>query len=249
MQAGQMNDVIDQATGLRNLFGQHAAPVHVLCCPERPALTLPLISDLSKAMVARGNTVMWVDEIDFAERELWPLPCKVKFDLSKSLQGLETLDKGVTPLQPTLWYGLSLHTSRIGSPSRTLSERLMKSGFRFDSVIVSGATNKPESFSHYGSRIHCTAITGCDNSELQQTLTWLKQAKAHSSVASVSLVLAGKSETLAHGMQWMEEKLGQAQPLKLLGSIETQITAAPLSSLWSRQPELTDALMNHLLIH
>ena len=110
MDTAQTLDGKDQATGLRHLFGHAAAPVHVLHCPARPALSLPLAQGLGKDLAERGHTVMWVDEIGLTDRESWPLPCKVKFDLSKSLQNHVALDQGVTPLSSALWYGLSLHT-------------------------------------------------------------------------------------------------------------------------------------------
>ena len=87
MSATPSLDAVDQATGLRYLFGNATAPVHVLCCPSRPALTLPLADFLCKALVNQGQTMMWVDEIGLNDREQWPLPCPVKFDLSKSLEG------------------------------------------------------------------------------------------------------------------------------------------------------------------
>ncbi len=159
-----LNGLKDQADGLRELFGQSPPPVHMVCCPSRPSLALSLVSELSQSLVSLERTVMWVDEIDFANREQWPLPCKVKFDLSKTLQGFVDLDQSVTPLKPTLWYGLSLHTGRIQDGVQTLSDRLMRSGVEFDTIIVSTAALKSESFKHYGPRIHCTAITGCESS-------------------------------------------------------------------------------------
>ena len=95
-------DVIDQATGLRYLFGNNTAPVHVLCCPARPALSLPLVNFLCKDLTKNGQTLMWVDEIGLNDREQWPLPCAVKFDLSKSLEGHVDLDQGVNALTPCL---------------------------------------------------------------------------------------------------------------------------------------------------
>ena len=35
-----LNGLKDQADGLRELFGQSAPPVHVVCCPSRPAMAL-----------------------------------------------------------------------------------------------------------------------------------------------------------------------------------------------------------------
>jgi hypothetical protein len=210
-----------------------------------------LVSELSQGLIALERTVMWVDEIDFAHRELMPLPCKVKFDLSKTLQGFVDLDQSVTPLQPTLWYGLSLHTARIQDSVQTLSDRLMRSGVEFDTIIVSTAALKAESFKHYGARIHCTALTGCEASELNQTFEWLAQTQDQTPVASWSLVLAGEAGSSENTVAWAEEKVKSnlGPNVKVLGHIDTPATKLPLNGAWSRWPELSASLTNHLLIH
>ena len=245
-----LNGLKDQADGLRELFGQSPPPVHVVCCPSRPALALSLVSELSQGLIALERTVMWVDEIDFAHRELMPLPCKVKFDLSKTLQGFVDLDQSVAPLQSSLWYGLSLHTARIQDSVQTLSDRLMRSGVEFDTIIVSTAALKAESFKHYGARIHCTALTGCDAAELNQTFEWLAQTQDQTPVASWSLVLAGEA-TSENTVAWAEEKVktNLGPNVKVLGHIDTSVAKLSLNSGWNRWPELTAKLTNHLLIH
>ena len=246
-----LNGLKDQADGLRELFGQSPPPVHVVCCPSRPSLALSLVSELSQGLMALERTVMWVDEIDFAHRELMPLPCKVKFDLSKTLQGFVDLDQSVAPLQSSLWYGLSLHTGRIQETVQTLSDRLMRSGVAFDTIVVSTAALKAESFKHYGARIHCTALTGCESAELNQTFEWLAHIQDQTPVASWSLVLAGEAGSSENTVGWAEEKVRSSlgPHVKVLGHIDTPATKLPLKGAWSRWPELSASLTNHLLIH
>lgn len=246
-----LNGLKDQADGLRELFGQSMPPVHVLCCPSRPSLALSLTSELSQALIELERTVMWVDEVDFAHREQWPLPCKVKFDLSKTLQGFVDLDQSLTPIQPTLWYGLSLHAAKIEGNVQTLSDRLMRSGIEFDTVVVSTAALKAGSFKHYGTRIHCTALTGCEPQELNQTFEWLTHTQDKTPVASWSLVLAGEAGSSENSVGWAEEKVRTSlgSHVKVLGHIETPATQLPLNGVWSRWPALKATLANHLLIH
>ena len=246
-----LNGLKDQADGLRELFGQSPPPVHVVCCPSRPALTLSLVSELTQGLVDLERTIMWVDEIDFAHREQKPLPCKVKFDLSKTLQGFVDMDQSVSLLQPTLWYGLSLHTARISDNVQTLADRLMQSGVQFDSVIVSTAALKAQSLKHYGARIHCTALTGCEPEELSQTFEWLAHTQDQTPVASWSLVLAGQAGTLENSVGWAEEKVKTSlgEHVKVLGHVETPAKQLALNGTWRHWPELTAKLTNHLLIH
>jgi hypothetical protein len=214
-------------------------------------LALSLVSELSQELIALDRTIMWVDEIDFAHREQLPLPCKVKFDLSKTLQGFVDLEQSVAPLQSSLWYGLSLHTARISESVQTLSDRLMRSGVQFDSVLVSTAALKAQSFKHYGARIHCTALTGCEPQELNQTFEWLALTQEQTPMASWGLVLAGQSGTLESSVGWAEEKVKSSlgPEVKVLGRLETPAAQLPLKGAWSLWPELTAKLTNHLLMH
>ena len=245
----QSLDAIDQAAGLRYLFGNSTAPVHVLCCPSRPALSLPLVDAISKELAHDGQTILWVDEIALNDREHWPLPCTVKFDLSKSLESHVALDQGVTVLGASLWYGLSLHTHRITRPALPLAERLTSSGIRFDSILVSAATGKPESFARYGAQLHMTAISGCAPEQLQQTLAWMQQAQARCTAASWRVVLAGESEQLTHAIHWLAQtaKAHLSQEVQVLGTVSVERLTAPLVGAWTGLPELTEVLKRHLL--
>ena len=251
MSSASATEANDQAAGLRQLFGPIEAPVHVLCCPARPALTLPLIESIGKEMIERQHTALWVDEIEFNEREQWPLPCKVKFDLSKTLLGHVDLDQTVSPLQAGFWYGLSLHTARIEAPTAPLTDRLNNSGVQFDTVMVASMAHKTESFAHYGSRVHCTALTHCNEASLRQALTWFQQSHAHSAVASFSVVLMGQPESFATAKAWLQTTAASelAHTPKVLGEIDKSVLDASLSAAWTRLPELCKTLASHLLVH
>ncbi len=171
--------------------------------------------------------------------------------VNKALQGFVDLDQSVTPLKPTLWYGLSLHTGRIQDSVQTLSDRLMRSGVEFDTIIVSTAALKAESFKHYGARIHCTALTGCEAAELNQTFEWLARTQDQTPVASWSLVLAGEAGTSENTVAWAEEKVKSnlGPHVKVLGHIDKSVAKLALNSGWHSWPELTAKLTNHFLIH
>ena len=245
----QSLDAIDQAAGLRYLFGNNTAPVHVLCCPSRPALTLPLVDAISKELAHDGQTILWVDEIALNDREHWPLPCTVKFDLSKSLESHVALDQGVTAWGASLWYGLSLHTHRITRPALPLAERLISSGIRFDSILVSAANGKPESFARYSPQLHMTAVSGCEPEQLQKSLAWMQQAQARCTAASWRVVLAGESEQVTHAIHWLAEtaKAHLSQDVQVLGTVNTERLSAPLAGAWTGLPELTEVLKRHFL--
>ena len=124
-------------------------------------------------------------------------------------------------------------------------------GLEFDTIIVSTAALKAERFKHYGPRIHCTALTGCESAELNQTFEWLAQTQDQTPVASWGLVLAGEAGTAENTVGWAEEKAQSnlGPNVKVLGHIDSSVDKLPLHSGWQRWPELTAKLSNHLLIH
>lgn len=247
----QSTDVIDQAAGLRYMFGNSTAPVHVLCCPARPALALPLVDALSRELAQDGQTILWVDEIALNDREHWPLPCTVKFDLSKSLEGHIALGQGVAKVSPSLWYALSLHTHRIAGPAETLAKRLSSGDIRFDSIVVSASTSYPETLARYGEQAHLTALSGCTAEQLQQTMAWMQQTQARCTAASWRVVLAGEAEQLAFATHWLSQtaKAHLSQEVQVLGSVNAARLNAPLAGAWTELPELTDVLKRHLLVN
>jgi hypothetical protein len=127
----------------------------------------------------------------------------------------------------------------------------MRSGVAFDSVVVSTAALKAQSFKHYGGRIHCTALTGCAPEELKQTFEWLAHTQDQTPVASWGLVLAGQAGTEESSVGWAEEKVKTSlgPNVKVLGHLETPAKQLPLNGAWSLWPELSAKLTNHLLIH
>jgi len=70
-------------------------------------------------------------------------------------------------------------------------------------------------------------------------------------VASWGLVLAGEAGTSENTLAWAEEKVQSnlGPKVKVLGHIDTPATKLPLQGAWSRWPELSASLSNHLLIH
>jgi hypothetical protein len=159
------------------------------------------------------------------------------------------LDQGVTALGHSLWYSLSLHTHRIARPALPLSERLTSSGIRFDSILVSAANGKPESFARYSPQLHMTAISGCEPAQLQKTLAWMQQAQARCTAASWRVVLAGESEQLTHAIHWLAQtaKAHLSQEVQVLGTLSVERLSAPLVGAWTGLPELTEVLKRHLL--
>lgn len=243
----------DQATGLRHLFaGQplvSALPVHVVSCPERPALTLPLLSRLAHDLGVRGHTAMWVDEVRLNAREGWPLPCRVRFDLSKALLGHEPLVHAVASLQPSLWYALAQQVAVLSADLPPLSQRLQNSGVSFDVLMVSAGLQGPASLRAYGPQVHHTVISGCDAAALKGALAWMQLAEDAGAAQSWSMVLAGRGARLAQASKWVEATASRQlqTPVHLLGTVDLKLGSVGMDSAWAGHLDLLELLLQQLL--
>lgn len=240
-------DPKDQATGLRQLFGINSLAAHILCCPSRPALVVPLAQLLSQDLTDRGHTVAWIDEINLAEREDWPLPCSIRFDVGQALEGHVNLSAAMQALKPQLFYGLSCKTRKLPTIERPLQARLLASGVRFDTLVV--AAHPDIAANRYAESAHCTVITGTDVQGLQCTLKWMLRMEAQHEPRSWNVVISGKGPRVNSCQKWLEEATTShlAMPVKLLGTATTKTMTDNLTKAWAGQVELLDVLRHHLL--
>lgn len=249
----QRNAHEDQASGLRELFSAVPPPVvHALSCPGRPALVLPLAQVLAHALVERGFTLAWIDEFDLTDRQEWPLPCPVRFDLSQSLMNHVPLASSLQALNPHLWYALSRRVSRVPSGVfPTLMQRLLDSGLNFDRVLLCLMPGMSRALNLYHDAIHHTVLTGCDPQELRQTQDWILRMQAQQPAKSWSVVLVGAEEKTAMARQWMADQLQPllGQTIQCLGEVVADFPHGALSAAWSEPLTLRDLILKPLLQH
>lgn len=244
------SDHKDQATGLRQLFGQQSLPVHVLTCPQRPALALPLAQWICHDLADRGHGVAWLDEMDLNEREDWPLPTPVKFDLGQALGGHVKLAAALRALRPQLWYGLSCQTRQLQRVERNLQTRLLGSGVRFDTLVVAAHPNVQTS--RYAPAVHHTVIVDAETEHLQRLVTWMmRMESADQAPLSWHVILVGKGPRSKAALKWLEDATAArlSQPVQWLAWAAPKTLSVPLAQAWSGQLDLMEALMQHFLSH
>jgi hypothetical protein len=229
----------DQASGLRKLFhpdgdlalGQPV--VHAVCCPARPALTLPLVQGLVHAWADQGYGLAWVDELDWGAREDWPWPCRVRFDLSQSMLDHVPLSASFSALDERVWFAGARHMQRLASGRGwPLSRRLQGSGVAFDAVYISVNPHSLRQWQVYGGRIHHTVVVGTARGDIEFALRWMTQVPTDS-VASWRLLLLSPDTGVAdatadnaeQAIDWITHMAAPllGQPLEVLG---------PVAALW-----------------
>lgn len=244
-----ITDDKDQAAGLRELFSDAQPPaVHALSCPSRPAMVLPLVQISAHAMVAQGLTVAWVDEVDLDEREDWPVPCPVRFDLAQVLAGHVPLADGLQALNPQFWYALSRRSQRLPlKGTASLVKRLQGSGLKFDAVVISLGAQSAHALSMYHHKVHHTVLSPTKPEDLHATLDWMVRLHTAQPVASWNLVFMSSTESRM-AFDWLDQAARPllGQPLRLMGHVVSDAPATQLSSVWAEPHELRDMLQKHL---
>jgi hypothetical protein len=239
----------DQASGLRQMFKTDALPVHVLVCPARPALVLPLTQVLSQVLADRGLKLVWLEELAMGQRESWPTACQVRFDVGQSLAGHVDLSAALHLIKPNLMYGLSCQTRRLERWDRPLQQRLQSSGVRFDAVLVAADPNSKTQA--YASHVQHTLITGTDTHSLNQSLKWMQMTERQASSSVAFNVIALGSATRIKSVQaWLDQAGSEmTQVPRLLAWAPAKTMDKSLQQAWAGQSDLQNELTLHLLKH
>ena len=248
-----MFDAQDQASGLRKLFGDNLPPpVHALSCPSRPAIVLPLTQITSHALVQQGFSLAWIDELDLGDRQDWPFPCPVRFDLSQALMGHVPLSSSLLPLNPQLCYALARRLERVPHhvyPS--LVRRLQDHGPKFDKILLCLDPGSQRMLSVYHEHVHHTVISGCSSEETRVTRDWIVQMQSRQPASSWSIVWVGakgkggRKHPIQSALADIHATTGQH--VKVLGHLPASLNQGVLSNAWAQPQALRDLWLQHIL--
>lgn len=244
----------DQASGLRKLFNPHGGsalwPVlHALVCPGRPALSLPLGQALAHAWADEGHCLAWVDEIDAPQRERWPWPCRVRYDLAQAMAGHVPLAAATQQLDERLWFAAARRLDRLSTDRGwPVARRLAESGVAFDAAFISVDPASARLWSHYGAALHYTVVVGASQSDLQSAFDWMTRVPA-AGVRSWRLLPVGPQGMPRPQLQGLIDS-GAAllgQPLELIGPVQASWQGGELSALIPAVDALARAVLERLL--
>ena len=144
--------------------------------------------------------------------------------------------------------GLSCKTRKINALGRSLQDRLLNSGVAFDAVLVAAHPQvKP---SRYAAKVRHVLLTPADTTGLQHTLRWMLRVHREKAIsASWGVILAGDESQVAPAREWLTQQAEPelAQSIEVIGVTAPDALHAPLSRSWFLQPDLLQALQQHLL--
>lgn len=245
----------DQASGLRKLFNPHGGygpgwPVlHAVVCPARPALGLPLTQALANAWAGQGYCLAWIDEIDLSDRQRWPWPCRIRYDLSQAMADHVPLAAAMQCLDERLWYASARHMEALtGSRDWPLARRLSESGVAFDTAFITADPASKRLWSCYGGGLHYTVVIGPARSDFEAALAWMTEVPA-SGVLSWRLLPAGPSVTQTAELKDLVKTAAVllGQPVELIDPIEANWQAGALTEVLPAVDALCSTLLERLL--
>ncbi len=245
----------DQASGLRKLFNPHGGygpgwPVlHAMVCPARPALSLPLTQALANAWAGQGYCLAWIDELDLPDRQRWPWPCRIRYDLSQAMADHVPLAAAMQSLDERLWYASARHMDALaGDRGWPLARRLSESGVAFDTAFISVNPHSARQWSCYGGAIHYTVVLGSARSDLEAALAWMTRVPA-SGVLSWRLLPAASSDLETGPLETFVRTAAVllGQPVELIGPVQANWQTAELTEVLPAVDALSRVLLERLL--
>ena len=171
---------VDQAEGLRNIFGAELSKVVCLASTLDIDSTIQLGHGTAHALKNLGHKVLLVDEFALSDRKtmsgfLYP----TRYDLGQVFSNSVSLDKSLRQIEDTFWYATSakLRTQIDMRFARypQLDERLIAAGMDLDYVLL--PTNNPTAqvIAYYGSNVKRIITTSPDDASLSKALAIIRQ--------------------------------------------------------------------------
>ncbi len=166
---------VDQASGLRQLFGEGFTRVWCLVSslPGDPSVMVAL--GVANALRRAGQRVLLVDEVPLSDRSLMGgTPFPVRYDLGQVFSGLISIEKVVKPVGDKLWYCVATKLRRAREDKKaklpTLPERLQKAGIDVDLVIVVSTDPHRATLQLLAEDMEHILMSGTDDEALDKSL-------------------------------------------------------------------------------
>ena len=191
---------IDQAEGLRTIFGAESSCVVCLASALDSDTTIHLGHGIAHALKNSGHKTLLVDEFGLSERRtmsgfLYP----TRYDLAQAFNNGVDLMKAVRAIDDHFWYATATKVRSMNDRHQiklpTLDERLLNAGLSIDYILL--PTNDPNAniLSFYGKQIKRFVVSSTDHASLSRALAMVREMAVLQSDASYPvLMIGGESE-------------------------------------------------------
>jgi hypothetical protein len=223
---------IDQAEGLRNIFGAELCQIICLASTLDPDSTIHLGNGAAHSIKHQGHKVLLVDEVPLSLRKtmsgfLYP----TRYDLGQTFSGSVDLPKCLSQIEDSFWYSTSVKlrpeiNSRFAKHP-PLDERLIGHGLDIDYVIFPTTVPLASVLSYFGKRIKNILVTSSERESLKKALTMIRQMTLMQSSEPLSVLIVGgdneNAGTLAFDELNSASQKAFEQSLDFLGWIDAVV--------------------------
>jgi len=225
---------VDQAEGLRNIFGAELSRVICIASTLDADSTIHLGHGTAQNIKQLGHRVLLIDEIALSDRKtmsgfLYP----VRYDLGQVFTSSIDLPRSIKAIEENLWYATSVRlrpevTHRFAKYPQ-LDQRLVNHKIDIDYIIFPTIDPDANIVAYYGSNVKRILVTASDQDSLKKALVMIRQMAILQVDEPLSVLIVGGEDETAGSEAF--ERLHNAslsaleQPLDFIGWIKA-FTAA-----------------------
>jgi len=223
---------VDQAEGLRNIFGAELSRVICIASTLDADSTIRLGHGTAQSIKQLGHRVLLVDELALSDRKtmsgfLYP----VRYDLGQVFTNSVDLPKSIKAIEENFWYATSVklrpELTRRFAKYPQLDQRLVDHEIDIDFIIFPTIDPQANVVSYYGSNIKRILVTASDQDSLKKALVIVRQMAILQIDEPLSILIVGGDDESAGSEAF--ERLHTAsvsaleQPLEFLGWIKALV--------------------------
>ena len=223
---------VDQAEGLRNIFGAELSRVICIASTLDADSTIRLGHGTAQSIKQLGHRVLLVDELALSDRKtmsgfLYP----VRYDLGQVFTNSVDLPKSIKAIEENFWYATSVklrpELTRRFAKYPQLDQRLVDHEIDIDYIIFPTIDPQANIVSYYGSNIKRILVTASDQDSLKKALVMVRQMAILQIDEPLSILIVGGDDESAGSEAF--ERLHTAsvsaleQPLEFLGWIKALV--------------------------
>jgi hypothetical protein len=220
---------VDQAEGLRNIFGAELSRVICIASTLDADSTIHLGHGTAHSIKQLGHRVLLVDEIALSDRKtmsgfLYP----IRYDLGQVFTSSVDLPRSIKAIEENFWYATSVklrpEITRRFAKYPKLDQRLINHEIDIDYIVFPTTDPDANTVAYYGSNIKRILVTATDQASLKKALVMVRQMAILQVDEPLSVLIVGGEDETA-GTQAFE-KLHNAslsaleQPLDFIGWIK-----------------------------
>ena len=190
---------LDQADGLRTMFGEVSNQVICLACALDPDTLVHVGHGTAQALKNAGYKTLMIDEVPLSERRtmsgfLYP----TKYDLGQVFINSVALSKSIRQIEENFWYATSTKLRHLFEERRAkhpnLDERLKAIGLEFDYILF--ATHEPEFnvINFFGNHVQRILVASPEFDSLSKAMNMIRQFSIYSNEKPIAVMLLGGTE-------------------------------------------------------